>query len=403
LNSLSAKKIKTVMVVAGGEWQVPLICKAKEAGYRVINTNLYENSPGFSHADIGLITDVRDKQQHLDYALQYRPDAIVTDQSDIAVPTVAYLCHELGLPGIGVETAEKFTNKFRMREVCGKEGFPTPRFALCLNKVDAYEFIEHHGYPVVIKPPANQSSRGVFKLNSPGELEAIWDITKSFSADGSVLLEEFIGGVELTVDGIKTDSRHYCLATSTKTHYPHNSMVASRLVFSNAHPEIDFAELHAQHDALIEKMGLPFGLTHAEYKYHNERFYLVEVAARGGGTRVSSDIVPLISGIDSNELLIRMALGEQIAAVNPSFSDNVVALDFLQFEAGYVNDVTGHETSHCIPGIIALGLNFSAGDEIAPPNDDRSRHGYVIASAPTRSKLDETLQQIRNTIRVKYA
>ena len=51
---------------------------------------------------------------------------------------------------------------------------------------------------------------------------------------------------------------------------------------------------------MVCKMGLPFGLTHAEYKYMNGEFYLIEIGARGGGTKISSDIVPYMSGVDSN-------------------------------------------------------------------------------------------------------
>jgi hypothetical protein len=36
---------KKIMVIAGGEWQIPIIMKAKQMGLFVINTNLYEDSP----------------------------------------------------------------------------------------------------------------------------------------------------------------------------------------------------------------------------------------------------------------------------------------------------------------------------------------------------------------------
>lgn len=390
------------MVIAGGEWQVPLICKAKDSGMRVININPYIDSPGFAFADIGLLADVLDKPRNLEYALQYQPDGVVTDQSDIAVPTVAYLCQELKLPGIGIGIAECFTNKYRMRQICLEHGFPTPDFLLCRENEEAHQFVRDHCLPVVVKPPSSQSSRGVSKVERIEELEDAFNRALSFSRDGTVLLEEFVGGTELTLDGIKTHQRHYCLATSAKTHYAHNAMVANQLVFSQTNPHIDYAALHTQHDALIEKMRLPFGVTHAEYKFHDGRFYLIEVAARGGGTRISSDIVPLMSGIDSNDLLIRMALGERIETIRPAFSEVVAVLDFLHFEPGRVRSITGYEEARNLPGVVAIGLNLEPGDVIKPPEDDRARHGYVIVHASTQVQLSALLQQVRDVVRVNY-
>ena len=57
------------MVVAGGEWQCPLVQKIKEMGYYVICTNLYENSPAFQYADIGIVVDVLDKEKNLEIPL----------------------------------------------------------------------------------------------------------------------------------------------------------------------------------------------------------------------------------------------------------------------------------------------------------------------------------------------
>ena len=119
------------MVIAGGEWQVPLIRTEKAMGLFVINSNLYPDSPGFRYADVGLVADVLDREKNLAFAHEYKPDGVVTDQTDISVPTVAYLCEQLGLPGIGRGPAQLFTNKFLMREFLRQRGYPAPEYLLC--------------------------------------------------------------------------------------------------------------------------------------------------------------------------------------------------------------------------------------------------------------------------------
>ena len=62
---------KTVMVIAGGTWQVPLIKKVKAMGYKVLNSNLYEDSPGFAFSDYTAVADVKDKEKNLEIAEKY--------------------------------------------------------------------------------------------------------------------------------------------------------------------------------------------------------------------------------------------------------------------------------------------------------------------------------------------
>jgi biotin carboxylase len=391
------------MIIAGGEWQVPIITKAKEMGLFVVNSNLYPDSLGFSCADIGLVANVLDKEKNLEYARQYNVNAVITDQSDIAVTTVAYVAEQLGLQGISTKKADLFTNKHLMRKFCTTHGFPTPQFKLCWDLSEANLFVEENGLPVVVKPPANQSSRGVMKVTTKNELADAYASSLKYSNDGTVLLEAFVGGIELTVDGIQLNTgEHYCLATSSKTHYEYNEMVANQLWFSQCHQGIDDEALHKQHNDMLKLMSLPFGATHAEYKYYEGNFYLIEVAARGGGTRISSDIVPLMSGIDSNELLIRMALGEKVSSIHPVFNKRVAVLDFFEFKPGKVKMIAGVEQAKAMRGVVSIGLNICDGDVIGLASDDRSRHGYVIAYADNSDTLNCLLGNVHQTVQVCY-
>lgn len=392
---------KSIMIVAGGEWQVPIIMKAKSLGYFVINTNLYHDSPGFEYSDVGLVANVLDRERNLEFARKYKPDAIITDQSDIAVPTVAFLCNELGLPGIGMKAAELFTNKHAMRIFCREKGFPVPEFRLCRNLEEIYEFGKAVGYPFVIKPPANQSSRGVHKVHSRGELNGKYSDAFAHSSNGCVLAEEFINGPEFTVEGFKTHDHAYSLAVSVKQHFTHTEMVASSLLYSHDDARYDYGELKLLNERLVEMMQLPFGITHAEYKLQNGRFYLIEIAARGGGTKISSHIIPEMSGIDVNELLIRCATGEIIETIDPTVNSQYVILDFFLFPSGTVRAVGGLDWMSGNPSVIDFGMNFKIGETITPPADDRARHGYYIARAKSKSELKALCSSIQQRVSVQ--
>ncbi len=392
------------MVIAGGQWQLPLIRKAKAMGLFVINSNLYADSPGFGEAHVGLVADARDAEKNLEFAREYKPDGVVTDQTDVSVPTVAYICEQLGLAGIGSAHAQLFTDKFLMREFLRPRGYPTPEYVLCKSVEDASKFCMTVGGPIVLKPPANQGSRGVVKIGSEAELASRYANAARASQSGDVLAEQFVPGDLLTVEGLKTKRRHYSLAVSRRETFAHNPMLGYAQVYSPADEDIDFADLRKQHDTLVEEMGLPFGLTHAEYIFSEGKFFLIEVAARGGGSGISSHIVPALSGIETNELLIRMSLREEVDATVPAAHEHSFALlGFLNFQPGAVKAVCGLEKVRTLPGLAHISLNFAPGQRLALPSDGPSRHGIFIAV--TRSL--EELQDLRNTVleevRVVYA
>jgi len=137
--------MKRLMLVAGGNWQCSIARKAKEMGYHVICSSLYSDSPAFRWADACEVADVLDYEKNLAIAEKHHPDAIITDQSDIAVRTVAKLNQKLGLPGIGVDMANLFSNKFLMREFCRENGFPSPSFRLCDQLDEAVECFRVYG------------------------------------------------------------------------------------------------------------------------------------------------------------------------------------------------------------------------------------------------------------------
>ena len=180
-------------------------------------------------------------------------------------------------------------------------------------------------------------------------------------------------------------------------------MIAKRLLYSRDDDEIDYDRLRVQHDRMIDAMGLSFGITHSEYKYDRDQFYLIETAARGGGTLISSDIVPLMSGVDINEMLVRMALGEAVNAPKILRSESCVALKFWEFKPGRVAGISGLEEVLAASGVVTAGLTIRTEKFVSPPQDDRLRHGFVIASAGDKPELQRLLADIRSRIVISYA
>ncbi len=393
-----------IMVVAGGDWQIELIKKAKAMGHYVICSNLYEDSPAFPFADACEVSDVLDKQRNLEIAKRYRPDAVITDQSDIAVPTVAYLNEQLGLRGIGMVLANLFTDKSLQRDFCRRHGFPVPDFRLCRSAEDALPMLQKYG-KIIIKPIDSQSSRGVYMIETKAQLfEKLTETLSWSNREKLFLAEECIDGTEFTIDGLVVNGRHYPLCISVKEMYPSNPNLSRMQSYSYHSPIHDYDELRATNKALFEAAGLSMGLTHSEYRFHNGKFYLIEAAARGGGSNLAAKIVPFMSGIDNYDYLIREALGESVDAESLKshfFSEErYVVMRFFDFGEGVVERVEGLDYLRAHPLLMDYRLNVKPGDILKNPSYGGLRPGHFIIGGDGADYVRREAETIIDRVRV---
>ncbi|MBR5420285.1 MAG: ATP-grasp domain-containing protein [Lachnospiraceae bacterium] len=395
-----------IMVIAGGDWQIELIKKAKKMGHYVICSNLYEDSPAFPYADACEVADVLDKEKNLEIAKKYMPDAVISDQSDIAVPTVAYLNEKLGLRGIGTALADLFTDKSAQRAFAAEHGLAIPEFRLCEKPEDAYPLLEKFGR-IVIKPIDSQSSRGVYTIDNKEQLSEKVPESIGWSNRKKVFLaEEYIDGDEFTVDGLVVNGHHYPLCISVKEMYPQNPNISRTQSYSYHSQKHDYDLLRATNKALIELSGLPMGLTHSEYRAHKGKYYLVEAGARGGGSNLSGKIVPFMSGIDNYEYLIREALGEPVdeeKVKNNAFSEErYVVMRFFDLGEGVVERVEGLDFLKAHPMLIDWQLNVKPGDVLKQPAYGRLRPGHFIIGGDGKDKVEQEAARILEKVKVIF-
>ncbi|MBR6524009.1 MAG: ATP-grasp domain-containing protein [Clostridia bacterium] len=397
---------KKIMVVAGSRWQIPITKKIKDMGHLPHVVNLYEDSPAFLYATKSGVMDILDKDACLKFATENKIDAILSEECDIAMPTVAYIADNLNLPSQGADKIALFTNKFKMREFCRANGLKFPEYRKCSTFDEAAEFFKTVGGKIIIKPLDANSSRGVFTITSEEELELYFEQAMSFSkVEKCVLAERYIEGTEFTIDGIKTPDRHYSLAISEKKHYPHNKNIAYELYFSHNNSNFDYEKLKAVNDEYVNLSGLPFGLTHAEYKYENGEYYLIEIAARGGGNLISSDIVPVMSEIDNYKYLIDCSIGECLNEnfeVPESLKERCCVLRFFDAPAdgGTVKEIEGTDILTNDPRVIKWELNFKVGDYIEKAKDDSKRIGFYIAYADNDKQLKDLMHSIEMSFKI---
>lgn len=402
--------MKKLMILGAASGQLPFINIARARGYQTIVVSPKGDYPGFSIADKAYYFDTRDKEHILEAARAENIDAITTDQTDVSVPTVAYVAKHLQLPGIGEELALQFTDKYEMRKKARELGIDVPDFRKAANLEEALAAGEELGYPLVIKPLDSSGSRGVFMVTNREEMHRQLPQSRAFSGQGSVILEQFIIGREFVVDGFAMGGKYRTLDVCIKEHFDGaGRFIANMCMFFSTASNLseDLRKVEAADTRLIQGMGLPFGITHSEYilSADDGRVYLVECAARGGGVFISSHLTRYACGFDTNTALIDFLMeGRERFPEASELEANVSAWRCFALPEGVIRQCSGQEKLLKIPGVRDVFLDgLQPGAPAHGLVDDGQKYGPIIYCGKTEAELRQAMAESARTLHVEVA
>ena len=399
---------RRIMIIPGAKAQLALAEKCRDIGYKIVCVDPNEDAPVLVMADYKEIGDILDRDLCEKVARKYGVEAVISDECDIAMPTIGHVSDKLGLPSIGTRMASLYTNKYEMRKFCQTHHFPTPGFKKCGSVREAEDFFV--SLPVgkmIIKPLDSNSSRGVYTISDVGEIGKYFHDAIAFSkVDKAVLCEEYIEGTEFTVDGLVVNGKHKSLAISEKKHYEYNNNIACELFFSTYNPDFSYDTLRKQNDKYVDKTGLPFGFTHAEYKYDGKKFVLIEIGARGGGNYISSHIVPALYGIDYYQMLLDSTFGRRLNEISeiPLDTEKCAVLKFFDVERDGCM-VAGVENTNILandPDVLLYEFKFKNNDIVHKATNDSARVGFYIAKKNSRKEMERFMEYINEKVRIRF-
>lgn len=393
---------RNILVLGAGALQVPLINRVKEKGYNPVVVSLHSDEPGMKIANDTIVADFVDEELMLKYAKQYKITGVVTDQTDLPVRTVAYVSEKMGLPGIDYETACLFTDKYKMREKCKELGIDTLQYKLVGSLEEAKDFFLSLNKPIILKPINNQGSKGVCKVTTLGELESQYQEATRYSRGEKILLEEFVSGEEeLVIEGVALDGWIENLVCGDTYYFnlPDVFSARQRIFPSVKNPKIVNQALELN-KKIIKGFGLSRGLTHGEYIISNGKVYLIEIAARGGGVYISSDIIPLMTGFDTTTFIIDIATQQTVS--RPNFADRgkVVCYTAFFLPEGLVKSVQGVEEVVSAPFVHHNNLSVLKEGMRTKKNTDKTSRFFMVLDADNMDEMGSRINDIKNKMQV---
>lgn len=394
---------KFVLVLGAGRAQVPLMNYARTLGYGVIAVSPAGSYDGRSAADKVIDCDVSDYSRIYELVKSEPIAAVVSEELDVAVPSVAWLADRLGLRGNPIGIARKFKNKYEMRKAASELGVNVPGFAQAGSVAELERAVEGLRFPLMIKPVDYSSSKGVRKVYDLAQMKSAFADAAQYSREG-VIVEEFVHGREYIVEAYTHGNRTTNLVVGNSEYFNvRDTFIPRARIFRDATSAVDPIEsrLRKINCTIAEGFGLEFGVTHGEYLYDQaeDKIYLVEIAARGGGVNIASRLIPAITGLNVSELVVRDALG--LALPELKLNKGAAAYVTLLLPEGVVTDVVGADAVKGIDGVIACNLDgIRVGDRMFSVTDKRSRKGPILISAETKARCQEIADEVRSRFRV---
>ena len=390
-----------ILIIGAGDFQLPLVQKASES-FEVLLAAPVVSAAFEPYISGKLIVDVRDREAILAYAMENKVCGVTTDQTDIAVRSVAYVAQQMGLPGIGYETGCLFTDKNLMREKMAGLGIPLLPFKTVNSLDEALAYYGEIGGKVIIKPLDTQGSRGVQICCSAEELAAKYDEAARWSSAHNVIVERYATGREFVVEGLAFEHafRNLCIGDTLYFDLPDAFAAKSRIFPTTADDALAqrVLDLNAR---IITGFGLRQGLTHSEFIMDGDEIYLMETAARGGGVFISSDLIHYSCGLDSEQFLLDIAAGrlKEIPQILPQ--QCVCGYMALYIPTGRVVRVEGLEEVLALPYVHRHQLDkLRVGLVNREGHTDKTSRLCVILTAPDRETYAARARQVQEMLRV---
>ena len=129
--------MKTLLLLGGSRYLLPVIREAKALGCRVITCDYLPDNIAHRYSDEYANVSIVDREAVLALARERKIDGVMSFACDPGVVTAAYVAEKMGLPNVGpLASVELLQDKGRFRRFLEENGFPVPRAGFKCADVD---------------------------------------------------------------------------------------------------------------------------------------------------------------------------------------------------------------------------------------------------------------------------
>lgn len=385
---------RTILIFGVGELQRSIINRAARRGLFTVGIDPCEEASARDACDIFEVVGGQDFEGTLAVAKKYNVSALVTASTDKPLVMMARVAKELHLPFFSMETAEWSTDKFQMKQRFMEGGVPCAKGRLIRHAEEAKNLC----FPVICKPRDNSGSRGVKLCRDVNELQECIDEALDNSKLDTVLVEEFIEGREFSIETLHYEGKSEVIQFTEKktTEFPYNVELGHKQPASLTDDE----RQHVRD--IISKIAVCMHFencpSHTELKVNERGIFVIETSPRLGGDYITSTLTPLSTGINLEDQLLHIALGEKVDTITGRVN-KASAVCFFSLSKGTVTAIDEHISEVVSwPNIHSFGLKLKVGDNVNQITSSLNRYGQFVVTGKNRQELDNLVTKYENEI-----
>ena len=331
---------------------------------------------------------------------------------DLTAVAAAAIAERLGLRSSAVAAVAAARDKHQMRQCLAAAGVPVPRFKRFALAEDPMRVARGVGFPCVLKPIALSASRGVIRANTVDQFVAAFrriaallardDVTVSGDAATSLLVEAYVPGPEVALEGLLVDGTLHVLALFDKPDPLEGPFFEETLYVTPSRLPREIQEaIRRVTAAACRALGLTEGPVHAELRVNDDGPWVLEVAARSIGG-LCSRTLRFGTGMTLEELILRHALGWPIATLERERRPAGVMMLTVP-RRGRLAAVRGQAEAVAVPGVEEVAITAHLGQELEPLPEGWRYLGFVFARAETPEAVEAALRDATSRLHFEIA
>lgn len=366
--------MKKILILGVAAVQYDAIKMLNELGYETHAVAMKKDGPGAEEADFFEEINIVDVEKLTEYISKNSIDAVYSTGSDLAMPIVNSISEKLNLPHfVSEETAKITNNKDLMRQTLGEDFEGNIPYQIIENSNDEIKL----PYPFIMKPTDSQGQRGVNIINNSEEFMALFEETQAYSRSGKVIIEYYIQGPEISVNGYVVDGElKYLTASDRETWEKYVGLIHKHIVPANVLNEDSNDQLWNIMNNLVKKIKINNGPIYAQVKVEDNKPYIIEVTPRLDGCHMWK-VLEKYEELNLMKLTFQHLLENDISELeNYKNPTNAYVLEFICQEPNTSADYSNYHTE--IKNSETSFTYYNQGENIRPVNNKYEKIGYFI-------------------------
>jgi len=397
---------RTLLIIGAGYEQVRAYELAKEMGLFVIGTDMNPMAPAFEVADHSLICSTRDIEETLAvigrFSQERRIDGVMTVANDVPL-TVAEVAELLNLSGIPVEVAILASNKLLMKERFLASDVGTPFYVAIESKAQLLKGVSEMHKPVVLKPSDGRGSRGVLYIENDTDLNWAWEKSIASSENKILMLEEYVEGSQLSVEGLFLDGKYVPIAFADRNYDNINQtkpfVVEDGGIIPSKYEGDILNEISDLTENAAKSLGIEWGPVKGDIVLNDKGPQIIELAARLSGNYLATHHIPMAYGVDIVSAMISLALGENVdpGLLRPKHKKYLGVRYFFP-PPGRIKGILGVDKVKSLNYVKLLDIYRKVGDIQEPILCHADRAGTIICQADNYQLAKQRVEKTTSNI-----